>query len=154
MWTFWSTNWTWTHYYLIRVLTLIPSCSVERCNKVPRVRVFQVSLLPHSSSNQSFWWRFYVVTLLIKVYGGVFMLSRCFLDCSVGVGVFVTGLSQISSFFYEPSVSKWREWSGDSHPMERITNTADAKERDFQLVFLLMLISIYTQENFLSFDTI
>ena len=33
------------------------------------------------------------------VFGGVFMLSRCFLDCSVGVGVFVTGLSQISSFF-------------------------------------------------------
>ena len=27
------------------------------------------------------------------------MLSRCFLDFSVGVGVFVTGLSQISSFF-------------------------------------------------------
>ena len=38
---------------------------------------------------------------VIKVFGGVFMLSRCFLDCSVGVGVFVTGLSQISSFFYE-----------------------------------------------------
>ena len=27
------------------------------------------------------------------------MLSRCFLDCSVGVGIFVKGLSQISSFF-------------------------------------------------------
>ena len=27
------------------------------------------------------------------------MLTRCFLDCSVGVRVFVTGLSQISSFF-------------------------------------------------------
>ena len=27
------------------------------------------------------------------------MLSRCFLDCSVGVWVFVTGLGQISSFF-------------------------------------------------------
>ena len=27
------------------------------------------------------------------------MLSRCFLDCSVGVWVFVTGLSRISSFF-------------------------------------------------------
>ena len=27
------------------------------------------------------------------------MLSRCFLDCSVGEEVFVTGLSQISSFF-------------------------------------------------------
>ena len=25
---------------------------------------------------------------VIKVFGGVFMLSRCFLDCSVGVGVF------------------------------------------------------------------
>ena len=36
---------------------------------------------------------------VIKVFGGVFMLSRCFLDCSVGVGVFVKGLSQISSFF-------------------------------------------------------
>ena len=36
---------------------------------------------------------------VIKVFVGVFMLSRCFLDCSVGVGVFVTGLSQISSFF-------------------------------------------------------
>ena len=36
---------------------------------------------------------------VIKVFGGVFMLSRCFLDCSVCVGVFVTGLSQISSFF-------------------------------------------------------
>ena len=26
------------------ISTLIPSCSVERCNKVPRVQVFQVSL--------------------------------------------------------------------------------------------------------------
>ena len=25
---------------------------------------------------------------VIKVFGGVFILSRCFLDCSVGVGVF------------------------------------------------------------------
>ena len=36
---------------------------------------------------------------VIKVFDGVFMFSRCFLDCSVGVGVYVTGLSQISSFF-------------------------------------------------------
>ena len=36
---------------------------------------------------------------VIKVFGGVFMLSRCFLDCSAVVGVFVTGLSHISSFF-------------------------------------------------------
>ena len=43
---------------------------------------------------------------VIKVFGGVFMLSRCFLDCSVGVGVFVTGLSQISSFF-SCKMCKW-----------------------------------------------
>ena len=36
---------------------------------------------------------------VIKVFICVFMLSRCFLDFFVGVGVFVTGLSQISSFF-------------------------------------------------------
>ena len=36
---------------------------------------------------------------VIKVFGGVFMLLRCFLDFSVGVGFFVTGLSHISSFF-------------------------------------------------------
>ena len=35
---------------------------------------------------------------VIKVLGGFFLLSRCVLDCSLGVGVFVTGLSQISSF--------------------------------------------------------
>ena len=36
---------------------------------------------------------------VIEVVGGVFMFSRCFLDFSVGVGAFVIGLSQISSFF-------------------------------------------------------
>ena len=41
---------------------------------------------------------------VIEVFGGVFMLPRCFLDCSVGVGVFVTGLSQISSFFSFQSI--------------------------------------------------
>ena len=43
---------------------------------------------------------------VIIVFGGVFMLSRCFLDCSVGVWVFVTGLSQISSFFSLYSISE------------------------------------------------
>ena len=36
---------------------------------------------------------------VIEVFGGVFMLSRCFLDFSVGEGVFIIGLSHISSFF-------------------------------------------------------
>ena len=36
---------------------------------------------------------------VIEVFDGVFVLSRCFLDYSVGVGAFVIGLSQISSFF-------------------------------------------------------
>ena len=35
----------------------------------------------------------------IDVFGGVFVLSRCFFDFSVGVGAFVIGLTQISSFF-------------------------------------------------------
>ena len=43
------------------------------------------SVGPQSLCNQSF--------------GGVFVLSRCFLDVSVGVGAFVIGLSQISSLF-------------------------------------------------------
>ena len=36
---------------------------------------------------------------VIEVFGGVFVLSRCVLDLSVGVGAFVIRLSQISSFF-------------------------------------------------------
>ena len=36
----------------------------------------------------------------IEVFGGYFVLLRCFLDFSVGVGAFVMGLSQISSFKY------------------------------------------------------
>ena len=39
---------------------------------------------------------------VIEVFGGVWMLnlSRCFLDFSVGVGAYVTGLNQFSSFVY------------------------------------------------------
>ena len=45
---------------------------------------------------------------VIEVFGGVCVLSRCFLDLSVGEGAFVKGLSQISSFFpfdYQASVN-------------------------------------------------
>ena len=38
------------------------------------------------------------------------MLSRCFLDFSVGVGVFILGLSQIFSFF--SSVKKYFFFNG------------------------------------------
>ena len=37
-----------------------------------------------------------------KVFGGVFMLSRCFWDFSVVVGASGIGLSQISSFSHTP----------------------------------------------------
>ena len=37
---------------------------------------------------------------VIKVLMAFFMLSGCFLDFSVGVGAFVIGLSQMSSFFF------------------------------------------------------
>ena len=36
--------------------------------------------------------------VVIEVFDGVFVLSRCVLDFSVGVGAFVIRLSQISSF--------------------------------------------------------
>ena len=36
---------------------------------------------------------------VIEVLVAFFVLSRCFLDFSVGEGAFVIGLSQISSFF-------------------------------------------------------
>ena len=36
---------------------------------------------------------------VIQVFGGVFNVVTLLLDFSVGVGAFVTGLSQISSFF-------------------------------------------------------
>ena len=39
---------------------------------------------------------------VIEVFGGVFVLSRCVLDFSVGAGAFDIGLSQISSFFSCP----------------------------------------------------
>ena len=43
----------------------------------------------------------------IKVFGGVIVWSRCFLDFSVGVGAFVIGASDISSisFFVYLSVA-------------------------------------------------
>ena len=37
---------------------------------------------------------------VIKGFGGVSVLSCCFLAFSVGAGAFVTGLSQNSSFFF------------------------------------------------------
>ena len=36
---------------------------------------------------------------VIEVFCGVFVLSRCFFDFSVGEGAFVIGMSQVSSFF-------------------------------------------------------
>ena len=37
---------------------------------------------------------------VIEVFGGVFVLSRCFLDFSVDVGAFVRGLSQSDLFLF------------------------------------------------------
>ena len=36
---------------------------------------------------------------VIEVFGGVCVLSRCFLGFSVDAGAFVIGLSRISSYF-------------------------------------------------------
>ena len=36
---------------------------------------------------------------VIEIFGGVFVLSLCFIEISVGIGAFVTAQNQISSFF-------------------------------------------------------
>ena len=41
----------------------------------------------------------FLLEFLCLFYVLLFMLSRCFFDFSVGVWVFIIGLSQISSFF-------------------------------------------------------
>ena len=38
---------------------------------------------------------------VVEYFGDVFVLSRWILDFSVGVGAFVIGLSQVSSFFFQ-----------------------------------------------------
>ena len=48
---------------------------------------------------------------VIEVFGGVFMLSRCFLDFSVGVWALVIGLSQISSFLFYLFTDSFIRWS-------------------------------------------
>ena len=80
-------------------------------------------------------------TCVIKVFGGGFMLSRCFLDCSVCVGVFVTGLSQISSFFSEcfTQVENSRHLIYECINVVQIWNTVSAT-----LAFLCKLETYYT----------
>ena len=57
---------------------------------------------------------------VIEVFGGVFMLLPCSLDYSVGVGAFVIGLSQISSFF-----SRVFPWSLTSYNSVILVSTTD-----------------------------
>ena len=47
---------------------------------------------------------------VIGSFGGVVVLSRSFLDFSVGVGAFVIGMSQISSFFSHKSKENGEWW--------------------------------------------
>ena len=61
---------------------------VNRFNHTSWVAVVTTTGRPKSVRNRN----------VIEVFGGV-VLSRCFLDFSVGVGDFVKGLSQTSSFF-------------------------------------------------------
>ena len=63
---------------------------VGRFNHTSRVAVVTQTDLPKSVRNRC----------VVEVFGGVFVLSRCFLDFSIGVGAFAIGLSQISSFFF------------------------------------------------------
>ena len=48
---------------------------------------------------------------VIELFGDVFVLSRCPFDISVGIGAFVIGLSQISSFFSKYNISNFKSSS-------------------------------------------
>ena len=63
--------------------------TVNRFNHTSLVAIVTLTDRPKSVCNRC----------VIEVFGGVFMLSRCVFDFSVGVGAFVIGLSQISSLF-------------------------------------------------------
>ena len=65
---------------------------VNRFNHTSWVAIVTLTDRPKSVRNRC----------VIEVFGGVFVLSRCFLDFFVGVGAFVIGLSQISFFFSLP----------------------------------------------------
>ena len=71
---------------------------VNQFNHTSGVSVVPPSDLPKSVRNGC----------VIEVFGGVFVLSRCFFDFSVGVGAFFIGLSQISSLF-----STYFSWNFD-----------------------------------------
>ena len=62
---------------------------VNRFNHTSLVAIVDPTDRPKSARNR----------YVIEVFGGVFVLSRSFLDLSVGVGAFVIRLSQISAFF-------------------------------------------------------
>ena len=65
--------------------------------------------IPYTVLTTPVWWlsllqltvliRSAIVVFTIEVFGGIFLLSFCFLEFSVDVRAFVIGLSQISSFF-------------------------------------------------------
>ena len=65
----------------------------DRVNRFNHVHTSWVAIVAPAGRPKSFRNRF-----VIEVFGGVFVLSH-FLDFFVGVGAFVIGLSQISSFF-------------------------------------------------------
>ena len=67
-------------------------------NHTSSMTVVTPSDRPHSVRNRC----------VIELFGDVFVLSRCPFDISDGIGAFVIGLSQISSFFLLVTRSYWR----------------------------------------------
>ena len=75
------------HYTAVAVSRKM-CASVNRFNHTSGVTVVTHTDRPKSVRNRC----------VIEVFGGFFMMWRCYLDFSVGVWAFVIGLSQISSF--------------------------------------------------------
>ena len=74
----------WLHYFCGE---WEGSALINRFNHTSGVTIVTPTDRPKSVRNRR----------VIKILAAFFFLSRCFLDFSMGVGVFVIGLSQISS---------------------------------------------------------
>ena len=88
---------------------------------------------------------------VIELFCGVVLLSLCLFDISVGVGAFVIGLSQISSFFSYSSETCVKDFNGSKIIIRIVFNVfilCVLKKRCLQIFTISLPINVY-QINFI-----
>ena len=79
---------------------------------------------------------------VIEVFGGVFVLSCCFLGFSVGEGDFVIGLSQICSFFSWKVHTKGTQYPFKHFVHGKTSNTLIELMKEANVIFALKVIML------------